>query len=178
MEQVLTEHYYHPVTKQFDVFGLLSGNNIFLTLTCLFLVFTLIEKIQLSKEGKWKYVLLLLPLVLFTCLTEGGIYLLPLAIIFAWTRNKKSAVVGILVVSSLLLLCKSLFSYLSVTHDYQSLYQHLTYDNQFMWILAVPLILCYNGQRGGKGANWEKELFYLVYPLHLSLIYLVEYFIK
>ncbi|MBF0805804.1 hypothetical protein IR116_03145 [Streptococcus sp. 19428wA2_WM07] len=43
-----------------------------------------------------------------------------------------------------------------------------------MQCLAIPLITAYNGQRGGQGKSWEKNLFYIAYPLHLTLIYMFE----
>lgn len=37
---LLTGQYLNPFTKEFDVYYLLNGNNIFLTLTCFFAIFT------------------------------------------------------------------------------------------------------------------------------------------
>lgn len=39
---------------------------------------------------------------------------------------------------------------------------------QFGLLLALPLIRCYNGQRGGSlGTKW---FFYLFYPIHLLVL--------
>lgn len=40
-------------------------------------------------------------------------------------------------------------------------------------LLAIPLFLCYSGQRGGRWGKWS---FYLFYPLHLVLLRLAAVF--
>ena len=45
--------------------------------------------------------------------------------------------------------------------------------NQWYGLLAMPLLLLYNGQRG---ASKLKYLFYIFYPAHLAAIYLIDYF--
>ena len=44
---------------------------------------------------------------------------------------------------------------------------------QFGTLLALPLILLYNGERGKLKLRW---LFYIYYPLHIALIVLIRYF--
>lgn len=41
-----------------------------------------------------------------------------------------------------------------------TLYQVLTVSNQYLMVSVLPFIYWYNGQRGGSGARWQKELFY------------------
>lgn len=41
---------------------------------------------------------------------------------------------------------------------------------QWLSLLAVPLLLLYNGQRGKRKIKW---LFYFYYPVHLAVIYLI-----
>ena len=38
-------------------------------------------------------------------------------------------------------------------------------------ILAAPLMLCYNGQRGGG----HKRLFYAFYPAHIYILYALSW---
>lgn len=178
LKDIMTEHYYHPVTKAFDGWLLLDGNNIFLTLTSFYIIFYLVEKIQMTTDNKWKYFLLLIPIVLMTCLMEGGVYLLPLGLTLAWFRHSNQSVMWVLAITSVLLGIKAIVSYYSFGYSYSDLYHYLAYDNQFMQWLAIPLIMSYNGQRGGSGKRWEKELFYIVYPLHLVIIYMIDYFIN
>lgn len=41
--------------------------------------------------------------------------------------------------------------------------------NQWLMVLALPLMLLYNGKKG-PGAKW---LFYVFYPLHIWLLFLL-----
>lgn len=56
---------------------------------------------------------------------------------------------------------------------------------QLVSLLALPLILCYNGKRGGPGpergrsaAEAVKWAFYLYYPLHLIVLWLISLALK
>ncbi|WP_283607735.1 TraX family protein [Faecalispora anaeroviscerum] len=46
---------------------------------------------------------------------------------------------------------------------------------QFGLLLAVPLLLCYNGQRGTSSAG--KWFFYVFYPLHLIILTMIHQFV-
>lgn len=46
---------------------------------------------------------------------------------------------------------------------------------QFGLLLAIPLLLCYNGQRGTSHAG--KWLFYVFYPLHLMILTIIHQFV-
>lgn len=177
VNNVVTRQYYDPLTREFDAFLLLNGNNIFLTLTCFYIIFYLVEQIRINSSNRWKYIVFLIPMLLITCLTEGGLYLLPLGLVLAWFKQSKRAVVWTLAVTSLLFAVKAFINYFSFGYTYTDLYHYLGFDNQFMQVFAIPLILLYNGQRGGKGQPWEKNLFYIIYPVHLVIIYILELFI-
>lgn len=47
---------------------------------------------------------------------------------------------------------------------------------QLAVLLAIPLLKCYNGERGRTGGPILKWLFYVYYPLHLFLIGLIQWF--
>ncbi|MGT2865603.1 TraX family protein [Streptococcus fryi] len=174
-KNLITGHYVHPVTGNFDLFYLRSGHNIFQTLMLFFVVFILIDRFKVEKKfRKYSVIVWFILLLPFIMMSEGGLELLPLAIVFAWFKNKKSYVIGILLVTSLLWFVKAIIGYYDYGHEYQTLYQHLTYDNQFMQIIALPMIWLYNGQKGVKGAKWEKYLFYFAYPIHLVIIYIIS----
>lgn len=55
-----------------------------------------------------------------------------------------------------------------------TLQQLLLYDYQWMMVFALPLLFLYNGElgRGGPLAKW---FFYVFYPAHLWIIYLISY---
>ena len=41
---------------------------------------------------------------------------------------------------------------------------------QLATLLAIPLLLCYNGQKG-RGGAFNKWFFYVFYPLHLLALW-------
>jgi hypothetical protein len=47
---------------------------------------------------------------------------------------------------------------------------------QMATILAIPLLRCYNGSRGN--CRWLGKLFYIYYPAHLVVIYLIKFIIE
>lgn len=174
----LTGNYLDPLTGNFDIWLLMNGNNIFLTLSCFFLIFALVEQIKEADSGRWLKILYLLPLLLFTLLTEGGLYLLPLGLALAFFPGSKRAANGVLLVTSLALAFKAFLSYQGMSEFYPDFWSYFAYDNQFMQWIAIPLIAAYNGQRGGRGKAWEKNLFYIAYPLHLTFIYIIESLVR
>ncbi|MBG9367482.1 TraX family protein [Streptococcus sp. NLN64] len=174
----LIGNYLDPLTREFDLWMLMNGNNIFLTLACFFLIFTLVEQIKEGNSGCWLKILYLLPLLFFTLLTEGGLYLMPLGLVLAFFPGSKRAANVVLLGTSLALAFKAFLSYQGMSEFYPDLGSYLAYDNQFMQWLAIPLIAAYNGQRGGQGKIWEKNLFYIAYPLHLTLIYVIESLVR
>ncbi len=49
------------------------------------------------------------------------------------------------------------------------------YDNQIYSLLALPLLLLYNGERGKYKL---KYMFYIFYPAHLVIVYFLSFFIR
>ncbi|MBG9540261.1 hypothetical protein ABE42_08325 [Bacillus thuringiensis] len=47
---------------------------------------------------------------------------------------------------------------------------------QWMMIFALPFILLYNGQRG-YNATWAKYMFYVFYPAHIWILYLIGQYV-
>lgn len=174
---LLIGNYHHPVTGEFDFFLLLNGNNIFQTLAVFFVLFVLVDRFKTDRSTtRWLNLLGVLGLLSLVVFSEGGVQLLPLALVMAFMGNSKLPVVWTLAITAIIWLGLALMDYSSFAYEYQTLYQYLTFENQFMQVLAIPLIFAYNGQRGGTGAKWEKNLFYIFYPVHLVVIYLVEMF--
>lgn len=173
VHNLLTTSYIHPLSGQFDFYLLIGGNNIFLTLCLFFLLFCLFDA-KRQYQGMKKYVRLpLVFIILFLLIfSEGGLYLLPLALVFYFTKNNKRSSILAIIFLSLLFLAKAVFGYVSSTG--QSFYDYLTFDSYFMMFPAAILIYAYSGQRGGTGAKWEKQLFYVFYPLHLIIIYIIS----
>ncbi len=166
----------NPYTEKFDIFLLLSGQNIFMTLAFLFLFIWLLDNLKNknlanSKKGLTIIgIILLLPLILFS---EGGLYELVMVLIFYLFRGDFKKISLSVVSFTLLLLIRTLYGYVTIP-DIGSLYQTLTFSNEYMMITVLPFIYAYNGQRGGNGARWQKELFYYFYPAHLLIIYFIQ----
>ncbi|MGT2722346.1 TraX family protein [Streptococcus porcinus] len=172
VRSILTKGYIHAYTKEFDAFGLITGNNIFWTLFLILALFVMLDKVR-NIEGlrgkKWiAPIIAILPLILFA---EGGLYLLPMALACFFFNNDAKKVSISLFIWSMILLGKTLFSYINGGNQVMSLYQQLTYSSEFLMMTSIPFILAYNGKRGGSGEKWEKNLFYVFYPLHLVIIY-------
>jgi hypothetical protein len=166
----------NPFTKQFDIYLLLDGQNIFITLAFLFAFLWILDNLRkkvfsnIQIIGAILGLIFLLPCILFS---EGGPYELIIALIFyLFSGNLKKITVGISLFS-LILLINTLYNYLSFDNII-SLYQELTFNNEFMIITVLPFIYLYNGKRGGNGAKWQKNLFYYFYPIHLIIIYLLQ----
>lgn len=170
---ILINNTIDPFTKKFDIFILLSGHNIFMTLALLLLFIWIINVIQTKSLSFIQYILLiislfiLLPFILFS---EGGIYEIIIGLIFYVFRNKLNLITIGICLFSILLFIHSLLTYFNQA-DITSLYQVLTFSNEFMIITVLPFIYLYNGERGGNGLKWQKSLFYYFYPVHLIILY-------
>lgn len=44
---------------------------------------------------------------------------------------------------------------------------------RFAVLAAIPLLLLYNGQRGHK-SKWFQWGYYLIYPIHFIVLYIIE----
>ena len=175
---LLTKAYINPVTHQPDYFLFIGPHNIFLTLAMeLILIWSLDNVLRHHR------IILSLGTLAFSSILmlafEGGIYLSPLVSLFFLGQKYQSQrvmVIGI-IAWCLLLFGRACLTYQTGTTGEPSLYNYLTFNNEFMMIMVVPLIYLYNGQRGGNGSKFERNLFYYFYPLHLWIIYLVAAFI-
>lgn len=166
---LITNRYFNPITKQVDLMSLIGGNNIFWTLFLFLALFMALEKVKINK-------LWFIPVILISLLmpySEGGIYLYPIALMcYFFNNDPKKVSIGIFAWSIILLLI-SLNDYYTNAKDYTTLYQHLAYSSEFMMLTSIPFIMAYNGKKGGSGKRWEKNLFYIFYPLHLIIIYVI-----
>lgn len=163
-------HQVDIMTGRHDVFSLIQGNNIFMTLALCFSVIWILETFY-QKQGfdKVPYVIVFVLLALCGILVEGGPYLLPLAIIFYSYRQAKIKLLlmtGLFCVIVLMTDLIGLKSALTVMTPYQ----YFTFNSQFFMILVAPFIYWYNGQRGHMPVIGNKYFFYIIYPVHLWLL--------
>ncbi|NMB11259.1 MAG: conjugal transfer protein TraX [Firmicutes bacterium] len=96
--------------------------------------------------------------------TEASIYGLMMSLTFYLFRGKSGLLALFYTIGSLM---PSLLGPLTL----QQLFIH---DYQWMMVFALPFFLAYNGElgRGGPSAKW---FFYVFYPAHLWIIYLISY---
>ncbi|WP_195571920.1 TraX family protein [Paenibacillus sp. 1001270B_150601_E10] len=147
-------------------------NNIFLSL---FFGLILVVGLHMIEQGGGKFVCLGLLIAVGAAavsilFTEASIYGVLCVLVFYYARKKKwilsiAYMAGVLLVSIVGL------------GGFQLSYEQLfLFDPQWMMIFALPFILLYNGKRG-YSAKWSKYLFYVFYPVHLWMIYMIGYFI-
>lgn len=152
----------------------ISHNNIFMTLA---LGLTILNLFEFSKKNKGAkkvglivLAIVLIPLGLFT---EGSIILIPFTLITYFFRgNKKKSIIGYLILFILLLIT----SY-TPYDTLQMTIEMLMFNSDFLFIVAVPLMLLYNGERGVNN-KFSKYLFYVFYPLHLWVLAIIQFVLK
>ena len=49
------------------------------------------------------------------------------------------------------------------------------FDNEWAMLLVIPFILLYNGKRGINNASFSKYMFYVVYPVHLWILMILNF---
>lgn len=170
------DSFINPYTGEFDIFSLLQGQNIFMTLALLVLFFWGIDKLRYSELKRIQKVFLVLGLVFlipFILISEGGIYELIMALIFYFFRGNLKKTTIAVTIFTVGLFIHTMYNYFSI-EGIGTLYQVLTFSNEYMMITVLPFIYLYNGKRGGNGSLWQKELFYYFYPIHLIIIYLLQ----
>ncbi|ACD22877.1 MULTISPECIES: TraX family protein [Clostridium] len=141
-------------------------NNIFLSLSLSVLLLICIEYFRNIEEKK-KKILLIIPILGIGFLyfnTEASIFGFVETLIFYFCREKK-VLLSILFVS---------FYGLFLATVLQAKNPLIfTVNNQWMSVFAIIPILMYNGKLGLKN-TFTKWMFYIVYPLHLTIIILLR----
>ena len=164
----LSFHKYVPDSGKF-IFQLTGPNNIFMTLAILFGLVWCLENIKQRKNIVLSCALALV--CAFACLfTEGGFILLPFAVIMWFFHGKKNfQCIGIGVLC-LAWFIQTITSYTGAT----TMYVHMCFNNEWAIALVIPFILLYNGERG-RNTAFSKYLFYVIYPLHLWLLVILNH---
>ncbi len=149
-------------------------NNIFATLALGLTIISIIEYSK-NKTGVSKLLLMILAIILIPlCIfTEGGMAVLPFILItYSFRGNTKKQIIGY-IIFSILLFVMSYNQYPTVKETIEM----LMFNSDFLFILVVPFMLMYNGERGMNN-KFSKYLFYVFYPLHLWLLAIVEFYIN
>ena len=145
-------------------------NNIFLSLGLGVAMLTAIDYGRKTKKY-WFSILVGIPLAFAMIFTEAFIYGLGMMLIFYFLREKKALKFIMYIVFSLVLLLTMDFSQVS------SIYEQLfIFDYQWMMVIATPLLLLYNGEKGISN-KFTKWMFYYFYPAHLIMIVVIGKFL-
>lgn len=116
--------------------------------------FTLAVNLSLIyiREEKGNNILLSIALILLALVAEGSILATILIMLFYYLKHDKKKMSIAYILVSLLLIP----------------------NIQWMQIFALPFILMYNGQRGPN----VKRFFYIFYPVHIWILFLIGHFIN
>lgn len=126
-------------------------------------------------KGIWKFLKLILGCLigfLGLIFTEGGQIIIPCMLITYFLRNREMIRNIFYVLYSILIL---IFSYVSYDSFKETLLM-LLYNSDWLFILVIPFIYLYNGERGNN-SKFSKYFFYVFYPLHLWIIKLIEFLV-
>ncbi|WP_245596219.1 TraX family protein [Paenibacillus taiwanensis] len=152
--------------------GMLS-NNIFLSLG---LGVVLMIGLDWMKQGSMDRVVigLLLAVVasaVSVMYTEASLYGVICTLVFYFCRERKW-LLAIFYTTTVLLITIGLGGEANL-FNYEQL---MINDPQWMMVFALPFLLLYNGKRGNNSTA-AKYMFYIFYPLHLWLLYIVSAYV-
>ena len=162
-------------TGKFTVRSLTQGNNIFATLAFLFALIWCLENLK-NKKNMILNCFLAIIAAFMSISSEGGIYLLPIAVVIWLFHGKKNLQCIGIAAWCMVLLTEALISQFSGHTGGVSPYTYLCFNNEWANFLVIPFILLYNGERG-KNTKFTKYLFYVAYPAHLWLLMSISYII-
>lgn len=163
---IITQPIYYFALNE-NIFDL----NILFTFLFAILMFILIDQMKKDSGMAIFYSVLMVGIlaVVFILDSTGitvsyGIYGVLLPTLFYVLYNAKFKYHKILLwaLAALLMIAHWLFYFLLSTKDF------FAYTSLFT-LLALPLLACYNGEKGKHSPKW---LFYIFYPAHLLIIYL------
>lgn len=140
-------------------------NNIFLAMAVSIAILNVIEWKQKEDSNKVIAIAGIVGLFIVSLVTEGGPFMPVLALIFYYNRDNKVK----------LSLWYTGVSLMILIGPADSLYESLFIKNfQWMMVFALPFMLMYNGERGRKA----KYFFYIFYPTHIWILYVLGNYIK
>ena len=164
-------HNVDPVTGKQDLGSLMNGNDIFLTLGFLFAFVWCLENVRQHNKIIQNIFLALITAFL-SLFCEGGIYLVPIAFVVWFFREKKYLQYLGISAWCIFILVHELSYYFAAKPC--KLYPYLCFNNEWAMIAMIPFMLLYNGKRG-KNTAFSKYLFYVIYPLHLWILMILEH---
>lgn len=153
--------------------GIYIYNNIFLTLA---IGVFIINISNLNLNGFYKYlkILFIISFIFLGLLfAEGGHVVIPFMLITYFFRNKELIRNVLYFVFAIIIFIFSYVSYGSINETVLMLF----YNSDWLFILVLPFIYFYNGERGNESKFW-KYFFYFYYPLHLWIIGVIKFLVN
>lgn len=145
-------------------------NNIFLTLA---FGVTMLAALKYIQNKPLAYLCAFLVLIVGAILTEGGTVILPFMLITYFTYNNIKLRNSLYLIFALMLFITSYVPYETLS---ATLFM-LMYNCDFMFILILPFLYLYNGERGSN-TKFSKYFFYVFYPVHLWVLATLAYFMS
>lgn len=149
-------------------------NNIMATLFIGFVIINLF-KLSKNKAGMKKVFFIILGIIVSVIavlkpgIFEGSDTIIPFIIItYCFRGNFKKQAIGYLIFD-LPLIINAIITYTD--------FGMLMVNSEFLFILVIPVILLYNGERGLNN-KFSKYMFYVFYPLHLWILAIVRFMVS
>lgn len=139
-----------------------TGHNIFWSLGLGLLIINFIDNLKHYSSIKRVLSLCLLGLlVICSLMTEASILVTPIFLICYFFYKSRTKMIVFYLIFSILFLIQGLLN----------LKYFWTFEFQWMMIFAIPFFALYNGERGNQNL---KNFFYIFYPIHLWIIFIIE----
>lgn len=148
------------------------SNNIFLTLAIGLTILNLLE-FRKNKTGYQKLALLIAAILLIPvgfAFAEGAMSLIPFILITYFFRGNNKKLMISYVILFIVLFKISYVPYNTIKETIDM----LMFNSDFLFILVIPFMLLYNGERGLNN-KFSKYLFYVFYPLHLWGLAIIQF---
>lgn len=146
-------------------------------MSTLFIGFIIINLFELSKNkaGIKKIFLIILGIIVAVIaflgpgIFEGSNTIIPFIIItYCFRGNLKKQAIGYLIIDLPLII---------ITLSVATNFDVIMFNSDFLFILVIPVILLYNGERGLNN-KFSKYMFYVFYPLHLWILAIIKFMVS
>jgi hypothetical protein len=139
------------------IFGTFPPNSVLMSLAITASLIYCIDKLRAKEGEKWIWILLIVVLVGASIIFEGLFICQATGLICYYLRRRPLVMCGVYITVMLLFL----------------FLLGMLFDPQILMVFAVIPFLLYNGKRGVSNA-FSKYFFYLFYPLHIWIIFVVQ----
>ena len=149
-------------------------NNIMSTLFIGFVIVNLFELSKNKADMKKVFFIILGIVVSVIALVKPGIFegsntVIPFIIItYCFRGDFKKQAIGYLIFD-LPLIVSAIITYTN--------FDMLMFNSDFLFVLVIPVILLYNGERGLNN-KFSKYMFYIFYPLHLWILAIIKFMVS